>query len=108
MVPNAKTNHGQMLACEAVLRCHIEQEVIKNQYLTSSMIALHAYQITWTSFPRYTCNNHLYTSVWSKSVYALSTHFAFMVTYISFAIVLIENIYNCYDTYSWLTLMCLL
>ena len=38
MVPNAQTNHERMLACEALFRHHIEQEVIKIQYLTSLMI----------------------------------------------------------------------
>ena len=68
MVPNVKTNHEQMLACEALLRCHIKQEVIKIQYFTSSMIDLHAYQITWTSFSRYTCNN-LYTQAFVQNLF---------------------------------------
>ena len=69
------------LVCEALLCCHIEKEVIKIQYLTSSMIDLHAYQTRWTSCERWMCSNHLYTSICSKFVCALSTIFTFMVTY---------------------------
>ena len=36
-----------MLVCEALLCHHIEQEIIKMQYLTKSMIDLHASQITY-------------------------------------------------------------
>ena len=49
MVPNTQGNLERTLACEALLCRHIEQEVTKIQYLRSSIIDFHAYQISWTS-----------------------------------------------------------
>ena len=52
MVRNTQTNFEETAAYKSLLYSHLEQEVIKIQYITSSMI--YEYQITLS------CGNHFY------------------------------------------------
>ena len=63
MVPNVQTDFKQTLANKLLLCGHIEQEVIKIQYVTSSMIDLYEYQVILISYSRWTRSNHFYESV---------------------------------------------
>ena len=45
MVPNAQTDFEQTLTNKLLLCGHIDQEVIKIQYVKNTMITLYSYQI---------------------------------------------------------------
>ena len=90
MVPNMQTDFKQTLTYKLLLCGHLEQEVIKIQFMTSLMADFYEYQITLTSYSRWTCSNYFYTSVCSKFVCVLSIIFI-LWSYIS--------IVSCYTNY---------
>ena len=57
MVINAQTDFERMLTNKLFLCGHLEQEVIKIQYVTSSKTDLYEYQITLISCSRWTHSN---------------------------------------------------
>ena len=74
MVLNAQTNFEETLVWKRLLCSHLEQEVIKIKYVTSTIIDLYEYQIILISCSRWPRSNRLYTSVSSRFVCELSTY----------------------------------
>ena len=70
MVPNTQTDLKRMVVNKLLLCGHLEQDVIKIQYVTNPMIDLYDHQVILIYFSRWMHSNHFYTLAFVQNSFA--------------------------------------